>query len=416
MSAPAFEGFVDRIEDGWILGWAWQPASPNTPIEIDVVVDGVVACTGRAALYRPDLEKSGKGNGQHAFELRLPEELKDGQRHQLRIVAAGSTATIVAHEGTVTFGAKADASPSSVVQHANGYRSPLGGLWTDLSNALEIVKGKAALGWISAEEAAQLTQWIANGFVIIPQAVPHEAIDRLDREIDQVWSGTSSERYFVEFWENGEKTIQPAGPSFKDRRVKLLDVIAHSQTAREIVFAAPIVRFLSLVFERPVLAFQSLYFRWGSQQDIHQDTAFVKVSSPLELAASWVALEDIQPNSGELEYYVGSHRLEDYLFDGAHKWMPFRSDEYDAFVASLHQRSEARGLERQRFLPKKGDALIWSADLAHGGRKNAEGVTRKSLVTHYCPASCEPVYAVPGVTYPRHRFDAISSYTVAARD
>jgi ectoine hydroxylase-related dioxygenase (phytanoyl-CoA dioxygenase family) len=53
--------------------------------------------------------------------------------------------------------------------------------------------------------------------------------------------------------------------------------------------------------ERPALAFQSLYFRWGSRQDIHQDTVFVKVSSPMEMVASWVALEDIQTDSGELD-------------------------------------------------------------------------------------------------------------------
>jgi ectoine hydroxylase-related dioxygenase (phytanoyl-CoA dioxygenase family) len=38
----------------------------------------------------------------------------------------------------------------------------------------------------------------------------------------------------------------------------------------------------------------------------------------MRLVASWVALEDIQPDSGELEYYIGSHTLDDYLFDGRH--------------------------------------------------------------------------------------------------
>jgi hypothetical protein len=64
----------------------------------------------------------------------------------------------------------------------------------------------------------------------------------------------------------------------------------------------------------------------------------------MRLMASWVALEDIQPDSGELEYYVGSHTLEDYLFDGHHKWMPFRSTECQQFVASLHARSQASGV------------------------------------------------------------------------
>ena len=120
--------------------------------------------------------------------------------------------------------------------------------------------------------------------------------------------------------------------------------------------------------------------------------------------ASWVALEDIQPDSGELEYYVGNHRLEDYLFDGSAKWMPHRSNESARFLESLHMRSRAAGLRLERFQARKGDALIWSADLAHGGSQNARPrVTRKSLVTHYCPTNCAPMYEREGRAFPRVR-------------
>jgi phytanoyl-CoA hydroxylase len=224
-----------------------------------------------------------------------------------------------------------------------------------------------------------------------------------------------SRRAFVEVWEEGTQSIQPASRRFREERVKLLDVYAHSETARQIIFSAPILRFLTLVFERPVVAFQSLYFRWGSQQDIHQDTAFVKVSSPLEFAASWVALEDIQPGSGELEYYVGSHELDDYLFAKGQKWMPlpFNAATYDGFIQSLAERSRQRALGRERFLPKKGDVLIWSADLAHGGSKEAlPGITRKSLVTHYCPINCSPVYGLPSSRRRRYSDTALYSFPI----
>jgi len=233
--------------------------------------------------------------------------------------------------------------------------------------------------------------------------------------LDRIWNATFPGRVLVEAWEDGRSTIQPASPRFREERIKLLDVHAHSEAARQIIFSAPILRFLTLVFERPALAFQSLNFRWGSQQDIHQDTAFVKVSSPLEFAASWVALEDIQPDSGELEYYVGSHELDDYLFADGQKWMPapFKAATYDAFIQSLDARSRQGGLRRARFLPKKGDVLIWSADLAHGGSKNASpGVTRKSLVTHYCPVTCKPLYGVPSSRRRRYSDTALYSFPI----
>jgi hypothetical protein len=38
--------------------------------------------------------------------------------------------------------------------------------------------------------------------------------------------------------------------------------------ARSILFAPEILRFVNLVLERPALAFQSLYFRWGSRSQL----------------------------------------------------------------------------------------------------------------------------------------------------
>ena len=68
-----------------------------------------------------------------------------------------------------------------------------------------------------------------------------------------------------------------------------------------------------MIFDDSPLLFQSLSFEKGSQQGMHQDTAYIVVDSPLELAASWIALQDVEPGSGELMYYEGSHRLPEYL-------------------------------------------------------------------------------------------------------
>ena len=55
------------------------------------------------------------------------------------------------------------------------------------------------------------------------------------------------------------------------------------------------------------------------------------------------------------------------------------------------------GLSIQRFQAKKGDVLIWAAGLMHGGSLVEQPArTRKSLVTHYCPADLHPMYAYKG--------------------
>jgi hypothetical protein len=412
--ARRLEGYIDTIHDGWVLGWAWCHDQPLEPLEIRVLIDEREVCRVVADLYRADLERAGKGNGRHAFEVQLPGGLDDGQ-HVLRVVDArdrdltGSPARI---------GNPGQAEPSAdAIGRGARYTSPFGGLWPDLSNAEAVIAGKRALGWISDEEAKLLREWKRDGFVILPHAAAIEDIERLDSDVERIWSGTSTHRYFVEFWENDVKTVRLAGPDFRDRRVKLLDLFTGSAAALRVTFSPAVLRFLSIVFERPALAFQSLYFRWGSQQDLHQDSAFVRVSSPREFAASWIALEDIQESSGELEYFGGSHLLDDHLFEGVHKWMPFRSPDYRAYVDSLRARCVERGLEHRLFRPRRGDVLLWHADLAHGGSSIVTpGVTRKSLVTHYCPIDCSPLYSDAGRPPERHRFNELASYSYPARE
>jgi phytanoyl-CoA dioxygenase PhyH len=392
-----FDGHVDRIENGWVFGWAWNDEIPESPIEIDILVNGRRESTVIANLYRPDLEDAGKGNGRHAFEAAFQARAQAGEQLALSVRFSGTDQDVPGSPQMVSPRPQAD-TESGRAQGVNQlmgptFRSRFGGLWTDLSNAPGVIDGKASLGWISAEEAGLLKRWVEDGFVILPRAVPHDLIDALDADVERIWTGTSSDRCFVEYYDEGS-VLHPAGPQYKDKRAKLLDLHGHLESAREVIFSAAIQRFVSLLFERPLLAFQCLYFRWGSRQAIHQDTAFVKVSSPLEFVASWIALEDIQPHSGELEYYKGSHTLPEYLFEGRHKWMPTKSPEHGRYHAALHDRSAELGLERQTFVPRKGDALIWSADLAHGGSQHVvEGLTRKSIVTHYCPIDCDPVYA-----------------------
>jgi ectoine hydroxylase-related dioxygenase (phytanoyl-CoA dioxygenase family) len=116
----------------------------------------------------------------------------------------------------------------------------------------------------------------------------------------------------------------------------------------------------------------------------------------MELAASWTALEDVRPDSGELQYYEGSHRLPEFLFSGEHKsWDPNRDGlaQHDEWANQLHVNSKRLDLPLRTFRPKKGDTLIWSADLAHGGAPVSDrSLTRRSQVGHYCPDGVSPNY------------------------
>src|SRR5262249_38466348 len=215
------------------------------------------------------------------------------------------------------------------------------------------------------------------------------------RDVEEVWRGGHPQAW-VNLVEDDRAVLRPLAREDSekvDSLVKLVDVYEYLETARRVIFAPAIQRFLELIFDRPPLPHQGLSFSRGSKQPMHQDTAFVRVSSPMELVASWIALEDVTPGSGELQYYEGSHSFPEFLFDGRYKWQPPGNPELGAYYEHLSRCAEERQLSPSRFLARKGDVLIWSADLAHGGSAYTDtSRTRRSLVTHYSPCDCYPMY------------------------
>jgi ectoine hydroxylase-related dioxygenase (phytanoyl-CoA dioxygenase family) len=172
---------------------------------------------------------------------------------------------------------------------------------------------------------------------------------------------------------------------------------------RDAILSPDILHFLHLIFERPVLASQSLTFYRGSQQTIHQDSAYVPYTLPLQFAATWIALEDVEEGTGELEYFVESHReLPEFFYNGVHKSVHdaqrlgaggnLITDEVEQHLQAIQREAGERNLAKARFLARRGDVLVWHADLAHGGAPTSSPRTRKSLVTHYCPSEVAPLY------------------------
>jgi ectoine hydroxylase-related dioxygenase (phytanoyl-CoA dioxygenase family) len=290
------------------------------------------------------------------------------------------------------------------------FRHTYGGLWTDLSCAEAILAGKTAIGTLSAAESRLIAAWRRDGFVILPGTVSEVAIDAALEDFERAYDGKLGRK--ISYWDDqGLHLVEATRLHLRKLDSKLLDLHDASAATEAIIFAEPIRRFLNILFERPALAFQSLGFYYGSQQELHQDSAFVRVNSPMEFVASWIALEDIKPGSGELVYYPGSHTLP-HLFGGSHVWLEYDDPQILKFAESLHQSAKEAGLTLQRFNPRKGDVLIWAAGLMHGGGPVTDpNLTRKSLVTHYCPADLQPMFAYKRTT--RKRRSISGNYVMA---
>lgn len=68
-------GHIDVAKPGCVEGWAYDPADPDYPIEIEVCVDGRRVASCVADTFRQDLLDAGIGNGAHGFRIDLPAAL-----------------------------------------------------------------------------------------------------------------------------------------------------------------------------------------------------------------------------------------------------------------------------------------------------------------------------------------------------
>src|SRR5207247_224191 len=136
---------------------------------------------------------------------------------------------------------------------------------------------------------------VDHGYVILERAVEAGACDGLRAGLDVAFAD-GDERLLMT--SRAVEGMHPLTASVDPERARVLDAYVYYDSARAALFSEPIVQFLRTVFEDAPVLFQSLTFERGSQQRMHQDTAFVVTSSPMELAASWIALEDIRPGSG----------------------------------------------------------------------------------------------------------------------
>ncbi len=276
-------------------------------------------------------------------------------------------------------------------------RRPLPPLpWYDRAGA----EARIDQGWpganLSEHDRELLRSWRRNGFLQLPSVVPEGAIDRMRQDIDRAWE-TEDPQIWVEHYSTTEVMVDRLRGSWRAEPHKLLDVHCSSEAARSVLKSPELQRWMHILLGPQIVAFQSLVFERGTMQGMHRDTNFVGVHPAWQMVALWIALEDIEPATGELEYFVGSHRLPDHTFPSGRNYLLPEESLPAGYSESYEALAAEHGLERQRFLPKRGDVLIWHGGLVHGGRDSIRpGSTRRSFVVHLCPRGGVPYYATNG--------------------
>ncbi|MEO6844733.1 MAG: phytanoyl-CoA dioxygenase family protein [Ginsengibacter sp.] len=168
---------------------------------------------------------------------------------------------------------------------------------------------------------------------------------------------------------------------------KIMFAIHSSMLLRKIGNDAALNEFLAVLMGGNARLFQSINFLMGSEQDTHSDSIHMTTYPLGGLLGVWLALEDITEENGPLHYYPKSHKLPYYLnadYDNEGNSFLLGNKSYHDYEKMISEKIKEQELTKVNFFAKKGDLLIWHANLFHGGDKHIDKEkTRRSMVFHY---------------------------------
>lgn len=221
-----------------------------------------------------------------------------------------------------------------------------------------------------------------RGFAVFdfPDLTVDERIERIKAKLGP--------RYGIDFVDpESDKT---AG----ERRIQ--DAWNFDADVKAIAANASVIALLSKLYGRQAFPFQTLNFPVGTQQDAHSDMVHFSSHPEKFMCGVWLAMEDIAADAGPIFYYPGSHRwpvMSNALIGRRGYETPLASAQ-DPFAEAWKALCEVNDAKPETFLARKGQALIWCANLLHGGSRQIDRrLTRWSQVTHYYFEDC--IYYTP---------------------
>ena len=210
-----------------------------------------------------------------------------------------------------------------------------------------------------------------NGYLVLNQFFSENQIDTINAEVDQIVA-------------SGKKKFA--------HRHKLMFAIDESDYLMNIGKNPILQRILNVLLGDRAILFQSINFDCGSEQASHSDSIHMTTYPLGGLIAIWIALEDVNEDQGPLHYYPGSHKLPYYLnedYNNIGTTWKLGDKGYKAYEEMMERKIAEAGLTKENFKAKKGDVLIWHANLFHGGNlQTNKSKTRKSMVLHYFAQHC----------------------------
>lgn len=220
-----------------------------------------------------------------------------------------------------------------------------------------------------------------NGYVIFSRLLAHDKIDAFMRVYEQtkgdrmvVFSTQSTHRPMV-FVPDEYGHI----PESMENPTHLALTPTFCRSVRECILSKEISEGLTVVDGQPDhVLWQSMFFDKSTGTVEHQDTWYLDTVPRGGVIGTWMALEDIAPDSGPFILYPGSHNLP--------AMTPEQYASHDEFVRATNEMLSDLPHQAQVLTLDRGDVVFWHPSTIHGALANENPErSRKSFTAHFYP-------------------------------
>jgi hypothetical protein len=228
---------------------------------------------------------------------------------------------------------------------------------------------------LSPKEQAYVEHYRKYGYVIIEDCVADElTARRIHTDCEAIKAG------------------------YGDNRIQ--DAWSKSDAVKSVATNELVLSIIRTLYGREPIPVQTLNFLKGTQQRTHSDVIHFSSLPSGFMCGVWTALEDITLTQGPLHFYPESQNLPEFdYYDlgiseecvypddphaGDQTWdNPRTREKYTLYEDVVERLMNEHGFERKHLTLKRGQSLIWSSNLFHGGSPITDPTsTRKSQVTH----------------------------------
>ena len=226
--------------------------------------------------------------------------------------------------------------------------------------------------------------FIKKGYVITSMPSMLDDIDKINKKIDSLLTRRDFKTNPKAFHYNKSPRIVEAWKDISE--------------IRKIAYDKILIKLLkALKNNKKPIPFSSINFMKGTEQPMHSDYIHFATLPHNYLLGVWIAMEDINKDSGPLAIVEKSHKFPILSNEKLHLKIPKNEKElkknytiYENYIKNLINKNKSEIKE----LPiKKSDIIIWDANLLHGALKIKNNkLTRKSMVLHYHFADCKKYY------------------------